>query len=275
MMPPYEFTADDADIILRASRCDAPRDFRVHRIILSIVSPVFKDMFDVPQPIPPASPAEATIPIINVDDTPEDLEVFLRVIYPFGLPTMSTLDAISDALVTLDKYQVQAGSLQPLRSLLVSPEFLKNDPIRVYSLACRWGFKEEADLAAPYTSSLDVLGRICEEDLRRMTGVEYHRILILEKERRSKCVNYILSLPTPCTGCPGNKKFHSAFRGRLLDNFGGDCRVFYDYGRCVVRCFEIAVETAEVATTLGCGMGRDSHLGDFIRALAEKTSSHS
>jgi len=93
-MPPYEFTADDADIILRASRCDAPapRDFRVHKIILSIVSPVFKDMFDVPQPIPPASPAEATIPIINVDDTPEDLEVFLRVIYPFGLPTMPTLD---------------------------------------------------------------------------------------------------------------------------------------------------------------------------------------
>jgi len=274
-MPPYEFTADDADIILRASRCDAPRDFHVHKIILSIASPVFKDMFGVPQPAPPASSAEAMVPIINVDDTPEDLEVFLRVIYPLGSPTMPTLDAISDALVTLDKYQVQGGSLQPLRSLLVSLEFLENDPIRVYSLACRWGFKEEADLAAPYTSSLDVLGRICEEDLRRMTGVEYHRILILGNERRSKSMNYILNHPTPCTGCPNYKKFYSAFRDRLLDNFGGDCRVFYDYGRCIVRCFEIAVETTDAPVLLGCGMGRDSHLGKFIRTLAEKMSSHS
>ena len=69
---------------------------------------------------------------------------------------MPTLDAISDALVTLDKYQVDGGSLQPLRSLLVSPEFLKNDPVRVYSLACYWKFKEEADLAAPHASALDI-----------------------------------------------------------------------------------------------------------------------
>jgi hypothetical protein len=273
-MPPYEFTADDADIILRASRCDMPRDFRVHRIILSIASPVFKDMFSVPQPVSLAPPEEATIPIIGVDDTPEDLEVFLRVIYPFGLPTMPTLDAISRALVILDKYQVQGGSLQLLRSLLVSPEFLKSDPIGVYSLACGWGFKEEADLAAPYTSSLDVLDRICGEHVQRMTGTEYHRILVLGRERRSRSVNYIRSLPTTCAGCFGYKKFYSAFREMLLVNFNGDCRVFYDYGRCVVRCFEIAVETTSTVP-LGCGMQQDSHLGRFILALAEKLSSHS
>ena len=272
-MPPYEFTADDADIILRASRCDVPRDFCVHRIILSIASPVFKNMFDVPQPSP--SPVEATIPIINVDDTPEDLEVFLRVIYPVGLPAMSTLDAISHALVILDKYQVQGGSLQPLRSLLISPEFLKADPIRVYSLACGWGFKEEADIAAPYTSSLDVLTRACEEDIQRMTGMEYHRILILGMERRSKSVDYILCAPVTCSGCHSYKKFYSAFRDRLMTSFSDDCRVFYDYGQCIVRCFEIAVEMEKAGITLGCGMGRDSHLGKFICALAEKLSSHS
>lgn len=274
-MLPYEFTADDADIILRATRCDAPRDFRVHKIILSIASPVFKDMFDVPQPVLSASPVEATIPIINLDDTPEDLEVFLRVVYPIGLPAMPTLDAISHALVILDKYQVQGGSLHPLRLLLVSSEFLKNYPIRVYSLACGWGFKEEADLAAPYTSSLDVLTHAREEDVQRMTGIQYHRILVLGQERRSKSIDYICTVPTTCSGCPNYKRFYSIFRDRILTSFGGDCRVFYDYGKCIVRCFEIAVELEMAEITLGCGIRQGSHLGTFIRTLAEKLSSHS
>jgi len=274
-MSPYQFTADDADIILRASRCDDPREFRVHKTILSIASPVFKDMFNIPQPISSATPAGPAVPVIDVDDTPEDLESFLRMIYPFGFPAMPTLDAISNALVMFDKYQVQDGSLQPLRSLLVSPKFLNNDPIRVYSLACGWGFKEEADLAAPYTSFLDVLTCARVEDIQRMSSTEYHRILTLGMERRAKGREHILITPTACAGCPSHKRFYSAFRGRLLGDFGVDYHTFCDYGRCIVRCFEIAVETELNEVELGCGMGRNSHLGQFVRALAEKLSSHS
>jgi len=272
-MSTYQFTADDADIILRASRCDAPREFRVHKTILSIASPVFKGMFDIPQPIPPTTPAETAIPVIDLDDTPEDLENFLRMIYPFGFPAMPTLAAISHALVILDKYQVQGASLQPLRSLLMSPEFLKNDPIRVYSLACAWKFKEEADLAAPHTSSLNVLTSAFAEDVQRMTGVEYHRILILSQERQSRSRAYILAAPTICVGCPNHKKFYPALRERILEGFNADYRTFYDYGRCIVRCFEIAMETERTAVILGCGMEQNSHLGKFIQSLAERLSS--
>lgn len=274
-MVSYEFTADDADIILRASRCEVPREFRVHKTLLSIASPVFKDMFHIPQPVPSTTLTETAIPIIDVDDTAEDLEVFLRVIYPFGLPPMPTLDAISHALAILDKYQVQGGSLQPLRSLLISSEFLRDDPIRVYSLACRWKFKEEADLAAPYTSSLDVLTRVREEDIRLMSGTEYHRLLILEKQRQSRSADYIQTARSTCSGCPNHKSFYRVFLIRILENFRIDCRTFYDYGRCVIRCFEIAVETERAGVTLGCGMGVGSHLGGFIHTLAERLSSPS
>jgi len=274
-MSPYQFTADDADIILRASRCNVPREFRVHKTILSITSPVFKDMFDVPQPVSSETPAGPTVPVIDVDDTPEDLENFLRMIYPFGFPAMPTLDAISHALIIFDKYQVQGGSLQPLRSLLVSPKFLNDDPIRVYSLACGWGFKEEADLAASYTSSLDVLTCARAEDIQRMSGMEYHRILTLGMERRSKGREHILNAPVTCAGCPNYKKFYPAFRDRLLEDFGVHYRTFYDYGGCTIRCFEIAMEMEGTVVELGCDVRRDSHLGMFIRALAEKLSSHS
>jgi hypothetical protein len=269
-MSPYQFTADDADIILRASRCEVPRKFRVHKVILSIASPVFKDMFAIPQPIPEARFARDTIPVIDVDDTPEDLEDFLRMIYPFGFPAVLTLDEISRAIAIFDKYQVQGESLSPLRSLLVSPEFLKNEPIRVYSLACGWGFKREADLAAPYTSFHDVLASARVEDVQQMTGMEYRRILILSRERQAKSRGYILATSVPCVGCPNHKKFYAAFRERLLEDFTVDHRQFYDSKRCIVRCFEIAMRmdgTGDMAAGMaGC-------VGKFIRTLAKKLSS--
>jgi len=271
-MSSYQFTADDADIVLRATRCDVPREFRVHKIILSIASPVFKDMFDIPQPASPTIPVGAATPVIDVDDSPDDLENFLRMVYPFGPPAMPTLDAISRTLVILDKYQVQGASLRPIRSLLVSPEFLKSNPIRVYSLACGSKFKEEAELAALYTTSVDVLTSACEEDIRRMTGMEYHRILTLGQERRSRSRVYILSTPATCAGCPNYKNFFTVYRARLLEDFSTDYSTFYDYGKCIIRCFEIARET-EDTVSYGCRVGQESHLGMFIKNLAELLSS--
>jgi len=272
IMSRYQFTAGDADIILRTTRCAVPHEFRVHKTILSIASPVFKDMFDIPQPILPKTLAGVTIPVIDLDDTPEDLYNFLRMIYPFGYPATPTLDAISRALVIFDKYQVLGASLCPLRSLLVSPSFLKSDPVRVYSIACSWKFKEEADLAAPYTTSCDILASIREEDVRRMTSMEYHRILILGRERQSKGQNYIRNVPVVCSGCHNYKRFYAEFRQRLSEDFSVDYKTFYDRGQCVLRCFEIAMEIEEEMGPTGCGGGRDSHLGTFIYFLADRLS---
>lgn len=272
-MSTYQFTADDADIILRASRSDAPREFRVHKIILSLASPVFKDMFSIPQPSSSTTFVECAVPTIDVDDTPGDLEALLRMIYPFGSPPLPTLDEISRVFIILDKYEVQGGPVQLLKSLLASSEFLKKDPIRVYSIACRWKLKEEADLAAPYTSSLDVLSCVREEDIRWMTGMEYHRILMLEKGRRARSTSVIFTTPAACSGCPSYKNFYVEFRRNLSQSFNSDHRPFYDHGKCIVRCFEIAMELKESGQTLGCGTSRDSHLGSFIQTLAEELSS--
>ena len=41
------FYADDADVVIRAART---LDFRVHKCILLLILPIFKDVFIVPQP---------------------------------------------------------------------------------------------------------------------------------------------------------------------------------------------------------------------------------
>ena len=270
-MSTYQFTADDADIILLSTRCDVPRDFRVHKITLSLASPVFSGMFSIPQPHSRAPPTGSAVPVISVYETPEDLELLLRMIYPFGFPPTPDLSSISHALTILDKYEVQGAALQHLKLLLVSPEFLKNNPIQVYSIACGWKFKEEADIAAPYTSSVNLLSCIREEDVKRMTGMEYHRLLVLDEKRRSRSINCIRGARIFCYGCSRYKTFYAKYRGRLVDSFEKDHRPFYDHGRCTVLCFEIAMEVVGTEP-LGCGMGRDSHLGSFIHTLAERLS---
>jgi hypothetical protein len=270
-MSTYQFTAEDADIVLRASRSDVPREFRLHKMILSFTSPVFKGMFDIPQPISSTTPTRPDIPVIDVDDTPEDLEIFLRMIYPFGFPQMPTLDAIIHALGMLDKYEVQGGPLQTLRTLLVSQKFLENEPIMVYSIACHWKFKEEASLAAPYTSSLDIVSLAKTEDVHRMTSMEYHHILLLGRERRSKCEAYIDRAFVPvCCDNGFCKEFYSRFRSNLLDEFKRKHRAFYDLGWCIARCFEMAIEARGWSLQSKCGGANNPKLGSFISTLAAK-----
>ena len=57
------FCADDADVVIRTA---GPLDFHVHKPILSLVSPVFKAMFTLPQP-PTNTPD--TLPHIDVEES--------------------------------------------------------------------------------------------------------------------------------------------------------------------------------------------------------------
>ena len=141
VMSTYQSTAEDANIILCAIKCNVPYNFHTYKIILSITSQVFHDMFNLSQPGPLTIPPGAVVP---VDNTPEDLEVLLHMIYPFWSPTTSTLDKVLCGLIMFDKYQVphEPHNPNPLRSRLVSPEFLQSNPIWAYSLTCHWRSEE-------------------------------------------------------------------------------------------------------------------------------------
>ena len=91
-------------------------EFPTYKAFFSYTSPVFKDMFSTPQPVSFESTPEATLPVIDISDTPEDLEVFLHIIYPSWSPTMSTLDEVSHGLIMFNKYQMPYELLNPLRS---------------------------------------------------------------------------------------------------------------------------------------------------------------
>lgn len=95
-----EFWYPDGSIILVAGDVE----FRVYKGILAKHSPVFEDMFSLPQPSDPtssASPAQDVCPVVHLSDSPEDLRHVLRAYMPTGGPRYLSVACKVSAKLTL------------------------------------------------------------------------------------------------------------------------------------------------------------------------------
>ena len=257
----YDF--DDADIILRTPRA---KGFRVHRGVLSVASPVLRIIFaEVPKPSA-EDEEKGVLPEIDVEDAPEDLDLLLRLIYPITLPPrFDDFDTLSRAFAILQKYKVE-GVQGFLRPILVSSPFLSSDPVRVYAMACRLGFKEEAEIAASPAATADFTATIRAEDLRNMSGVDYHRLVVLSKERLKKSKSDIFSFPLQCPSCP--QAFYDQFRKKLVEKLtmdeGGK---IYDSMECLEICLTVSKECGGSNCS---GAGGNIHFEKFLFALVKQ-----
>ncbi|THH15192.1 hypothetical protein EW146_g5241 [Bondarzewia mesenterica] len=167
--PPFDDPG--ADIILRSSD---DVDFRVHKLILSLWSPFFKDMFSLPQPSPTAidNTTAGEIPVIPVTEDAETLDFMLRSIYPVRSPKIKKLSDLRFVFEASRKYQIETFDGVAEESLMGAVE---QDPVSVYALACRFGLNEIASKAAPYT-----LNRPLSEFsdcLQYISGEDYWRLM--------------------------------------------------------------------------------------------------
>ena len=81
-----EFWYEDGNIILTARDVE----FRVFKGILADHSPVFRDMFSLPQP----PSADTSVPTVKLEDSPEDLRHVLRAVMP-GSASIRCVDNFS------------------------------------------------------------------------------------------------------------------------------------------------------------------------------------
>lgn len=197
-MAPYDFNAPDTDIILRSSD---GKEFRVHRLILSLSSSVFQGMFTLPQSTESPSP----VPTVHLSDPSDILEPFIQHLYPRSSPKITDLSMWAALYTIAEKYDAEAV-MESLRETLI-PRFLETSPLRVYALASRWGFKEEAKTASSRTLTMDILKNFPREDAELMGGgacqqlyllhfnrreaaralVEYHPLPVIPKDSDCKC----------------------------------------------------------------------------------------
>ncbi|EIW79733.1 hypothetical protein CONPUDRAFT_74088 [Coniophora puteana RWD-64-598 SS2] len=172
------FDASDADIVFRTSD---DVDFRLHRIILALASPIFKDMLGLPQP--PSDDDGKSLPIVPVSESSRVLEPLLLFCYPAPPPVIDTLN---DACLILDaaaKYDIIC--VQKAMAIHVSSQrFMDENTVGVYCLACRYGWEQVAKSAALCCLKIRSLGRpsMLAEEMRLTTAIAYHRLLVYHAE---------------------------------------------------------------------------------------------
>ncbi|OSD06940.1 hypothetical protein PYCCODRAFT_1474335 [Trametes coccinea BRFM310] len=130
------FNHESADIVVRSSD---NVDFRLHKLTLSLASPVFEGMFGLPVQ------GSASGDPIEVTETASTLEGVLRFCYPLDPPTFSRFDDIRLVLDAARKYDM--GFV--IKHLMVHLHlFLPSEAMRVYCVAYKYEDSELAQAAA-------------------------------------------------------------------------------------------------------------------------------
>ena len=139
-------------------------------------------MFGIPQPRPNA--LNIDIEVIDMTDPPRALDLVLRLIYPFPPPRVDSLDLLVEDLVITGEYTME-GARARLRDPL--NKFIKEAPLRVYAIASRFGFDDEAEAASSLTTGSFVPALTdLPDDFDCVPAPIYHKLIMLhEKHRRN------------------------------------------------------------------------------------------
>ena len=172
-----------ADIILRSSD---NINFRVFKLFLSLASPFFETLFDLPQPTQAGEDHEIQddLVVIPVTEDSKTLDIILRFCYPGTLAddpdiVVEGIGEVMNAFEAARKYSLDAIEKKVSRAIF-SSKILEKEPLRCFVTAHRGRLREEALLAAKYTLTQPLIPSWSEEIGMLNTGdllslLSYHQ----------------------------------------------------------------------------------------------------
>ncbi|KAG1812929.1 uncharacterized protein BJ212DRAFT_1482988 [Suillus subaureus] len=168
------FDNPNGDIILRSTIDHV--DFHTFKVILSLMSPVFKDTFTLPQD--GLQSGVTSLPIIPVTESSTTLESLLLLCYPAATPTFHSLDNAKAVMEAAKKYDMQAVLSRAVD--LAMSQFLPTHFLELYALSCQFGWQHHAQTAATQALEIKNLGRPSIEfkSMQDITALDHHRLLI-------------------------------------------------------------------------------------------------
>lgn len=169
---------EDGDVTLSTS--DGLK-FRVHSFLLKTNSSVFRDMLDLARPSDEA---------ILVSEDSETLASLLDFIYPSDAPSLpkpATLKAADVLVEVADKYNMPRV-IASLRSIALGEEKYRTSPIDLYALACKWKWKDVAEVASTETLKFNLNADECIDKLKHLDGVDFGKLLKLHAQRKRQIV---------------------------------------------------------------------------------------
>ncbi|THH02906.1 hypothetical protein EW026_g43 [Hermanssonia centrifuga] len=202
-----------ADIVLCS--CDQVL-FRVHSITLTLASGWFRTLLSLPQGPPPYKQA-LTPEILHVAEPADVIAGLLCMSSGQELPKLDSFEYVVELLHAAEKYDMP-GALSIIRLAVTSPPLLDSHPIRIYGIACQWGWFEEARLASLKTLGLDLFSPGTAKDLSSIDSPYLTKLMALHRQRRdvlqsgldSPSEFYANGYPGRCVNCQ-REVIHSAW----------------------------------------------------------------
>jgi len=190
------FNKVKADVILRSAD---NVDFRFFKLLLSLASSFFDDMFTLPQAPKGHDSNERKdgLPVVQVTEEKKTLEMLLLMCYPMSVidpPDLETLNEVHLLLDAAIKYNMERVEKR-VRGWLVAPRFLDIDPVRVFAIACHHRLKAEAELAAGATCFMPLLQRPYGPELEFITGGQLYQLL----QYHENCLEPVKKIATDFT----------------------------------------------------------------------------
>jgi hypothetical protein len=140
---PFDDTA--ADVIIRSSD---NVHFYVYKLLLSLASPIFADIFTLPQP--EDHRGSNSHQVVEVSESSETLYRLLSWCDPRSAPMASVEDVLA-VLQAADKYCMDKVMKHAADILMLSIAHLVREPMKIFAVAVRYRLREVAAVAAKYT----------------------------------------------------------------------------------------------------------------------------
>ena len=165
----------DANVILRSSD---QVNFRVHKGVLAMSSPFFKDLLSLPQP--PLDKLVDGLPVVQVPENADLLINLISLLYPIPSVIPRSYKEVFALLATCQKYDMV--SMQSYIREEVKrghfPEPYRAEAFSAYAIASSMGLNPEMERAARLTMGLPLTFESLGEELRLFTGPALHHLIL-------------------------------------------------------------------------------------------------
>lgn len=155
--------------------------FRVRKSLLSQASPVFSDMFSVPQPNSSLF-SDGSTDLINLSEPGKTIRLIISLAdSPHTSLVIGSLSDIANLLQAADKYDMKTIREHAIYSLRQS-KVIENEPLRVYAIASQYGAHDTAVRAARRTLRYPMLHEEYFPELEMVNGGTIYRVLRYHKQ---------------------------------------------------------------------------------------------
>lgn len=193
-----DISLPDANLVIRSADLV---NFRVHKSILALVSPFFKDLLSLPQP----SDSESVdgLPVVQLSEDTELLNSLVSILYPIPRVIPDSYEKVLNLLAACQKYDmVQVQSFirtEVNRGIFPAP--VGTEVFRAYAIAGGKGLVPEMENAARLTLDHPMTFETLGEVLRLFDGCALRDLARFRRRCRDNLVTCLKSfLETQGTG---------------------------------------------------------------------------